>query len=80
MIHLRSKLRFRGTDDSKRFHFTLLNLKPAAIAKILIMLHLLDQTYNTEALACVVYVYGSLIMPAFAPPLPTIGSSRPSLP
>ncbi|TIA18147.1 hypothetical protein D6C80_03603 [Aureobasidium pullulans] len=49
-----SKLRLRGTDDSKRFHFTLLDLKPAAIAKILIMLHLLDQTYDTEALACVV--------------------------
>ncbi|THZ64282.1 hypothetical protein D6C86_02622 [Aureobasidium pullulans] len=66
LIHLRSNLRIRGTHDSKRFHFTLLDLKPAAIAKILIMLHLLDQTYDTEALACVVYVYGSLIMPAFA--------------
>ena len=66
LIHLRSKLRIRGAHDSKRFHFTLLDLKAAAIAKILIMLHLLDQTHDTEALACVVYVYGSLIMPGFA--------------
>lgn len=52
--------------ENRVFHFTLIDLKPAAIAKILIMLHLLNQTRDIEAVSCVAYVFGSLIMPPFA--------------
>ena len=63
---LRANVLTRDPPIDNRFHFTLIDLKPAAIAKILIMLHLLDQTRDAEAMACVIYVFGSLIMPSFA--------------
>ncbi|CAD0111639.1 unnamed protein product [Aureobasidium uvarum] len=52
--------------SSRHFHFTLIDLNATAIARVLIMLHLLDQTDDTEALACMIYVFGSYVMPSFA--------------
>jgi hypothetical protein len=66
LILLRPNVMRGGTHVANRFHFTLLDLKPAAIAKILIMLNLLDQFQDTDARACAIYVFGSLIMPPFA--------------
>lgn len=66
LILLRPNVMHGGTHTGSQFHFTLLDLKPAAIAKILVMLHLLNQFQDTEATACAIYVFGSLIMPSFA--------------
>jgi hypothetical protein len=66
LLTLSAKLLTNDHLIDSQFHFTLIDLKPAAIAKILIMLQLLDQSRNVEATACAIYVFGSLIMPSFA--------------
>lgn len=66
LIFLEGESLHHGTHESNWFHLTLIDLKPAAMAKILIMLHLLEQSEDMEAVACTVYVHGSLIMPSFA--------------
>jgi hypothetical protein len=66
LIALRMGVFNSDAHKNSRFHFTLLDLKPAAIAKILIMLHLLNQSEDTEAIACAGYLFASLIMPSFA--------------
>jgi hypothetical protein len=66
LLTLSANLSASDTPIDSQFHFTLIDLKPAAIAKILIMLHLLNQPRDVEAIACVIYVFGSLIMPSFA--------------
>ncbi|KAI1498753.1 hypothetical protein F5X99DRAFT_431519 [Biscogniauxia marginata] len=52
-----------------RLHFTLLDLKPAAIARNLLVFELLSE-YSAvaldETMACIIYVYASQIMPPFA--------------
>jgi hypothetical protein len=66
LLTLSANLSASDTPIDSQFHFTLIDLKPAAIAKILIMLHLLNQPRDVEAIACAIYVFGSLIMPSFA--------------
>lgn len=66
LLTLSAKLLTNDHLIDSQFHFTLIDLKPAAIAKILVMLQLLDQSQNVEATACAIYVFGSLIMPSFA--------------
>jgi hypothetical protein len=66
LFKLRTDVLTSDSPIESRLHFTLIDLKPAAIAKILIMLHLLDQTDDRGAIACAIYVFGSFIMPSFA--------------
>ncbi|CAJ2513032.1 Uu.00g011510.m01.CDS01 [Anthostomella pinea] len=65
---------FAGIGDARHsipfLHFTLLDLKPAALARDLLFFELLSdptaQDTNSETMACVIYVYSSQIMPQFA--------------
>ncbi|THY50605.1 hypothetical protein D6C99_04740 [Aureobasidium pullulans] len=64
LIHLDKAEHDKKT--KRKFHFSLLDLKAAAMAKVLVLLHLLNQIGDRGALTCLAYVFGSIIMPAFA--------------
>ncbi|CAJ2499920.1 Uu.00g027730.m01.CDS01 [Anthostomella pinea] len=58
------------TGRKRRYHFTLLDLKPTVFARNLVILELLSDFESIlqakEALACLIYVFGCQIMPPFA--------------
>ncbi|OBW64251.1 MAG: hypothetical protein AUREO_056830 [Aureobasidium pullulans] len=64
LIHLDKAEHDKKTN--RKFHFSLLDLKAAAMAKVLVLLHLLNQIGDRGALTCLAYVFGSIVMPAFA--------------